>query len=42
MKRNETIDKKNEEDKKEDRWKCIDKMFKNRGRERKIIGTSRK
>jgi hypothetical protein len=38
MKRNQTIDKKNEEDE----WEYNDKTIKNRGRERKIIRTSRK
>jgi len=37
MKRNETIDKKNGEDKEEDEWEYNDKTIKNRGRERKII-----
>jgi hypothetical protein len=36
MKRNATIDKKNEEDE-EDEWECNDKTIQNRGRERKII-----
>jgi hypothetical protein len=42
MKRNQTIDTKNEEDKEEDEWEYNDKTIKNRGRERKIIGISRK
>jgi hypothetical protein len=42
MKRNGTFDKKNEEDKEEYEWECNDKTIKNKGRERKIIGRSRK
>jgi len=42
MKRNEKIDKKNEEDKKEDKWKYNDQTIKKRGRKRKIIRRSRK
>ena len=42
MKRNETIDRKNEEDKEEYVWEYNDKKIKNRGRERKIVRRSRK
>jgi len=42
MKRNEIIDKKNEEDKEEDEWEYNDKTIQNRWRERKIIRKSRK